>query len=69
MKKLLENVLDAGVEAPHVVEVVSILKAEDKAILQEPSKKLCPKLKKLRQAYDKEKYQLKGSKQSTDVNK
>ncbi|PSC74389.1 ethylene-responsive transcription factor RAP2-12-like isoform X2 [Micractinium conductrix] len=37
-------------------EVVRILKAEDEALLKEPTKKLNPDFKKLRQAYYKEKY-------------
>ncbi len=59
MNALLENIVDAGEEeATDVTEVVRILKAEDEALLKEPSKKLCPDFKKLRQAYYKEKYHL-----------
>jgi len=37
---LLENIADSREEES--VEVVRILKAEDEALLKEPSKKLCP---------------------------
>lgn len=51
----MENIEEAAEEA--APEVLLILRAEDEALLKEPSKKLCPDFKKLRQAYYKEKYQ------------
>lgn len=36
--------------------MVRILKAEDEALLQQPSKRLCRNFKRLRQAFYKEKY-------------
>lgn len=53
---MLENIADSRDEDS--IEVVRILKAEDEALLKEPSKKLCPDFKRLRQAFYKEKYHL-----------
>lgn len=49
---LLENIADEG----NADEVMEILKAEDAALLREPTKGLCLNFKRLRQAFYKEKY-------------
>lgn len=51
----MENIV-AQDDAAQGTEVLRILKAEDEALLKEPTKKLCSDFKKLRQAYYKEKY-------------
>lgn len=55
MQALMENIV-AQDDAAQGTEVLRILKAEDEALLKEPTKKLCSDFKKLRQAYYKEKY-------------
>lgn len=52
MQALLDNI--SGEE--EAADVVRILKAEDEALLQQPSKRLCRNFKRLRQAFYKEKY-------------
>ena len=59
---LLENI--AGEE--HAEEVVEILRAEDAALLREPSKGLCHNFKRLRQAFYKEKYKERKNPSPTD---
>ncbi len=54
MQSLLHTISSSTEE--DVAEVTKILQAEDLALLKEPSKKLCPHFKKLRQAFYKEKY-------------
>jgi hypothetical protein len=54
VQSLLQNISSSAEE--DVAEVMKILQAEDLALVKEPSKKLCPHFKKLRQAFYKEKY-------------
>ena len=55
MAALLENIQGEEGSA-EMAEVVRVLRAEDEALLAEPSKGLCRNFKRLRQAFYKEKY-------------
>lgn len=61
----MQNIVETQNE--ETADVVRILKAEDEALLKEPSRKLCPDFKKLRQAYYKEKYHQKKETDGTQL--
>lgn len=60
-RKSVQTLLDNIAGEDEAGEVVKILKAEDEALLKEPSKRLCRNFKRLRQAFYKEKYREKSS--------
>lgn len=55
-RKSVQALLDNISGEEEAADVVRILKAEDEALLQQPSKRLCRNFKRLRQAFYKEKY-------------
>lgn len=61
-RKSVQTLLDNIAGEDEAEEVVKILKAEDEALLKEPSKRLCRNFKRLRQAFYKEKYRERNSK-------